>query len=530
MAIVSNTSSEIGDVIRIQTDVPAVGIFTLTTFADSTTNETATRYFDKYFRYSVDGGLNWSAWSELTTINIQSIEVRRKDLFILEYRYTRAGSDTTDILAVTSVTVSGESEQLESPNFGRQFFFRFFDINDVNVLGWALNVLEKLYKNGILPDYITRNEDEYNPAIDDADFLAYWGTITHFFAIFVYYARQFENITTTPELIYQFLDNLGIFLNTNITDIHLQYLINNYIQEYENRGTSKITNRGDVNAPNGELLRMITFIEPDEFLLSLLEPHATGWCVSKSSPTFNYTRHCQNLIKGYEINSGFTSLDNYPTTTISNMSISDSKLGITTIVGSMVGIYPDNNGTLIEVDDLVDYELIVELEQENIYNDLYFGVLFYTDNGTQVTGTTLFDLSDSDMFFESKSLYKEDTKYVIRGILHNKNFDKASILTDKFKLNIGYGYDLKFNEGFTTRYILPVFYTIGLTGVNVVTIHDFKIRPLKFNFTLGKLGLKNILYMLYRNNSTYTQNDIYRNTKNKLIPYNYSLIDNEITN
>ena len=530
MAVVSNISSEIGDIIRIQTDVPAIGVFTLNTFVDSTTNETATRYFDKYFRYSVDGGLNWSSWEELTTINIQNIEIRRKNLMYFEYRYTRVGTDPSGELSLNSVTISGESEPLSSPIFERQFFFRFFDVNDVNVLNWALNVLEKLYQKGILPDYITRNEDEYDPQNDDQDFIAYWGTITHFFAIFVYYARQFENITTNTELIYQFLDNWGIFLNTNISDTHLLYLMQNYINEFEKRGTSKIIDRGDESIPMGELLRLTTFVAPDEFMLSLLEPHALGWCVSKSSPSFNYTRHCQNMIKGYESSTGFIDLNKYPTTTINNLSIVSGKLEITPANDQIVGIAPSGTFDYIEVDDLVSYEIVVRVKQEGIIdNILFFGCLTKNEDGVDVSLTSMETLFDNYYFFIYKSLHRIGTEYEIRGIIHSKQFDSSGMSSSDFLLNIGFGYDLKFNTAFKTRYILPIFYVYRSTSdADKVIVSDFKVRPLNFNFSLGKLGFKNIMYMLYRNNSTYLNKDVYINTRDKLLPYNVTLIDNEI--
>lgn len=531
MAIVNNLSTEIGDVIRIQSSVPAVGIFALNTFLDDTINETATRYFEKFFRYSVDGGLNWSNWEDLTSINIQNIEVRRINIFVIEYRYTRSGTDDTEEIGVNSVKVSGTSTSLESPIFARQFFFRFFDINDPNVLGWALNVLEKLYERGILPDYIDRNNSEYNPLIEDEDFLAYWGTVTHFFAIFVYYARKFEEITTTPELIYQFLDNLGLFLNTNITDTHLLYLIDNYLEEFKKRGTGKIRDLGNENTPMGELRRLITFVAPDEFLLELLEPHATGWCIGKSSPTFNYTRHCMNLIKGYEIERGFSDLANYPISTIGSVEIIDSELVITPTQNTITGIYSVDNDKYIEIDDLVDYEIIVRARQDGIIDEcLNFGCLCQSETRAELSLISLSDLSNSNFFFESKGLHKAEQEYEIRGVIHGKQFNFAGINPDDFSLNIGFGSNLKFNPIFKTRYILPFFYVNrNTTATDSISIIDFKIRPMRFNFTLGKFGLKNILYFLYRNNSTYFQHEVYRNAVNKLIPYNTSLIDNEVT-
>lgn len=63
------------------------------------------------------------------------------------------------------------------------------------MLRWAFNVLEKLYVQGVLPKYIKRDYTE-----NSKDFISYWLSITHMFALIVYMSRQFLNIPSNPIL------------------------------------------------------------------------------------------------------------------------------------------------------------------------------------------------------------------------------------------------------------------------------------------------------------------------------------------
>ncbi len=74
MAIVNNISTEFGDVIRIKTNVPIIGLISLTSFIDDTVGEDVNKSFKKMFRYSLNGGMTFSDWLDLTTINLQNIK------------------------------------------------------------------------------------------------------------------------------------------------------------------------------------------------------------------------------------------------------------------------------------------------------------------------------------------------------------------------------------------------------------------------------------------------------------------------
>ena len=205
MAVIENRVTENGDVITISTNVPVVGIVALTSFVDSTVGETGGTYFEKTFRYSNNGGITFS-----------------------EYRYKRIG--TGGDLIFNNIHLGGTLLPLTHPVFNSMVFADFFTPDDTNVLDWALNVLEKLYKSGIIPSYIKRNQGD-----DDRDFISYWFTVTHFFAILVYYARGFEHVPGSIALMREFVKGRGVYIRDNPDVEELSYVYNNYIAEIAKR-------------------------------------------------------------------------------------------------------------------------------------------------------------------------------------------------------------------------------------------------------------------------------------------------------
>lgn len=399
MAVIENRVTEIGDVIRIKTEVPVVGLLFLTTFSDDVEEEPSASFL-KQFRYSNDGGLNFTAWQDLTLINIQNVSVERKDQFILEYRYEATGTSIGTGLVFNSITVSGEFENLEYPIYDTTLFKKFFDVNDVNVLGWALNVLEKLYRNGILPEYIKRNDDS-SENTEDRDFIVFWNTTTHFFALMVYFYRQYENIASNKELIKEFLEgkDIQIPIDENLED--LSYLLYNYIAEYRRRGTERIVYKKGVNGEqiNGELLRLIGFKEPDEFLFALLEPKDTGLCVGHSSPCWKGTEGIVNLIKAYEYGYGFTDITKYPLIGDQYITLIDNSLVLSnqgTNVSSGVGMDVLDQTKLIKVDSGIDYTIAVEVEKTGVEDDnIKFDCLAYDKDYNLIDLVPLSDQNES---------------------------------------------------------------------------------------------------------------------------------------
>ena len=213
MAIVGNTASEIGDVMIIVTDIPLTGISSITGYTDSTVGETGTRFFDKKFRYSLDGGLNFNIedYIDLNPTNLTAVPVDPTYDIIFEYRYERAGTDATGLLEWNSTNLTTTSvPYVSGDSFDSSIFSYFFTTSYHPVLlGWCLNVLEKLYSPGILPQSMTRNENQ-NVNQDDRDFIDFWRSVTHYYALLVGYARGFEEFRSNKLLLVEYLRQRGI--------------------------------------------------------------------------------------------------------------------------------------------------------------------------------------------------------------------------------------------------------------------------------------------------------------------------------
>lgn len=528
MAIIDNRVTEEGDVLIIKTETPILGLIALTQFVDTTANESQTDYFKKEFRVSENGGLTFGDWIELTLLNIQSVVVDKYDAFVIEYRYTRIGNAPLVELEFHDILVSGTVESLPYPVFDKSYFSKFFNVNDINVFGWALNVLEKIYVKGlILPNFYERGSNQ--SGLEDEDFIAYWNSITHFFALIVYFARQFHDFDSNEILLLEFLRSKGILLpiDENMTD--LLYIFQNYVTEFHKRGTLQIVDQKENGAGvDGELIRLIDHKITEELLFALFENFNTGWCLGKSSPTWTGTEKIVNLIKGYEYSEVVEDLSKYPLYNPSYISIVDEKLSIsnTQPLDEDCGIgevAPFTDDYKITVDPDEAYEISFFVEMSAIESCLLFGVNCFDVSGNQVTPNKSTDNSPSNLFLENVSLNLANQEYWVRGILWNKN--KSNGLNDTTTL--GVGNNLIMHP--LTNSIIPFVIHNPTAVAKTVTISKFRVRPVKFNFSRGQLGVKNIIYLLTKNNNgSYVESELKSIVENKLIPYNSFLKPNFI--
>ena len=521
MAVIENSSTSEGDVLTIRPEVPIVGLISLYQFIDTTVGETDTDYFSKQFRYSVDGGLTFSDWVELTLLNIQAVSITKYNQFVIEYQYVRIG-DTPDVtLSFDDILVSGDIEDIYYPVFENTPFKQFFVINDLNVFGWALNVLEKLYRKGmILPDYIIRAENNNN--LEDEDFIVYWNSITHFFSIIVYFARQFENFETNEILLQEFLKNKDLAFSDGNDLTDLIYIYNNYIAEYKKRGTIKIIEKKGEAGVDGELLRLINYTEFEEFIFCMFQNFETGWCLGKSSPMWSNTENIANIIKGYEFTKDVVDITKYPLINGSYVTLSDGYLVIDEVPATTVcGIgYDGDSAKRIVVNPYEDYEISFRVKQEELLSVISFGVRAYSVDGIELILKDK-DNADSNYFIQNFSLKKVNEEYWVRAVLWgwNRNISLLGIP------NIGTGGCLKMVDT-TINSIVPII-TVKRIGTPITTntyIRDVKIKPLKLNFSRGQLGMHNILYLLFKNNNgALNLNQIKDHISNKLISYNLFL-------
>lgn len=512
MAILENVSTEAGDVLRIKTEAPIVGLISLTQFIDTTVGESETDYFRKEFRYSVDAGLTFFEWTQLTLINIAAVAITKYDAFVIEYRYIRVGNTPAVNLTFNDILVSGTIEDLPYPIFKSVVFNKFFNVNDLNVFGWALNVLEKLYQKGlILPNYLDRADNQSN--LEDEDFITFWLSITHFFAILVYFARQFHDFESHQLLLEQFLKSKDLTLPSDSNFADLKYLYDNHIAEYSKRGTNKIYEASDVTI-DGELLRLLGHQSYEEFIFCFFQNYENGWCLGKSSPTWKGTENIINLIKGYEYSNIVNSLLNYPLLESSYISLVSNKIQIN---GVLNGIFSGIGGTTkkIAVDPSQDYEISFRVSQSIKEPNLKFGCRVWDKNGNERILTNVITVTNSNYFFEGGELGVINTDYWVRGVL----FGNTTTLPLNSKTTLAIGNNLRLPADAAS--IVPIIGVYGSGSVCLVKIDSIKIRPRKLNFSRGQLGIHNLIYLLsVNNNGSLTQEKIKNFIEQKLISYN----------
>lgn len=531
MAILENVSTEAGDVLRIKTETPIVGLISLSQFVDTTQGESETDYFKKEFRYSINAGLTFEEWADLNLINISNVVISKYDSFVLEYRYTRVGNTPEVDLSFDDILVSGAVEDLPYTVFKKSVFNDFFNVNDLNVFGWAINVLEKLYVKGlILPDYMDRGSNQSN--LEDEDFITYWNSITHFFAIIVYFARQFHDFQTNEILLAQFLESKDLVLPIDATLADLSYIYgptplkptHTYIDEYIKRGTRSILDRVSSGAEiDGELIRLIRSESFEEFIFAMFRASESGWCIGKSSPLWKGTENIINLIKGYEFTEEVVDLAKYPLLQSEFISIIDNKMVIDSVnVATLSGIGGTAKKIIIDAEQ--DYEISFRVSQTIKETNLVFGARVWNRDGVELIFKNIVTEVDSSYFFYQKSLNIINTEYWVRGVLYHNSLNLVDT-PRSLTTTIGNGNNLRIPAAAT--HIVPIIGVLGTGSANEVKIDNIKIRPLKLNFSRGQLGIHNLLYLMAVNNNDELQPEqISEFIKEKLLPYNSFLKTN----
>lgn len=540
--IIGNTCTEIGDVLIINTTSSINGSFQLTTFTDSITGTTGTRFFNKEFSISSDG-LTYTSWLPLDNTNLATINGISNGTIFIKLRYTRSGSDTTGNLTFVSITIlSTVTSYVCNKPVTSASIFTGLCCGNVVVNQLADNLLKKLYKRGIVPEYIERGEG----SPDDDDYVDFWQAICCYFAMFVVYMQKFENIDNDRKLLLEYLKQNGLFFCENdITLSDAQYLSQHFFDEIRKRGTNMIAKRKNlvlldiVNPPvivpiDGELLRLICYEVWHEFLFELLRNENTGWCMNLSSPLWKGTHRSTQLNKTLENSEDFQNLSNFYTTSPTGTTISivtdpmianaavlkifggvgavpigtTGGLGFCLAKGAaMPGQINVSDGRAIVIDPNVDYEITIRFRLNMILDNgafppkkfpaFKFGVKGFDINGNYLPlafKSILTSFIREDFFIHQSNfvdVWNDNEYYFVRGIIYAKN---SIPVTNPYhaQTNIGEGENLRFNETQPVNYIVPHFgHHSFIPWVNNngsgfadygqdmdIRLHDYKVRPL----------------------------------------------------
>jgi hypothetical protein len=558
MAIVNNTCTEIGDVLLFEFQIPIIGLLSLSSFTDVIIGETATRYFKKEFRYSLDG-INFGNWNNLTNSNLSLISVTPTDYFYVKYRYTREGIDDTGDLTFESITLNGIFSTFGcGQTFVNSIFANYVNCPDNDVLGWCLNVTKKLYYEGIVPNYILRRVTlNIN---EDKDYLDFWKSIACFFAMIVIYGRRIlENFRTYEELLKLYLKQKNLYFCNNTSLIDLNYLVDNYYDEIRQRGTNQIykeksstqlnltsiyhTKSKFTKLINGELLRLICYTNVDELIFNLTKKEYVGWTINRSSPLFKGLHSHLTLNKAYEDNGDVIDSTLYPILNSQYISIEEDEnkkvLKILNVpIGTQSGIGSIDLNKSIKVNENLNYQITFWVKfptfddsDSDSTSDSWvgnfqdtkftFGVIGLDENNNQINLSSVNHNGGPitfDYFFQQEVLNKGDKYYFIRGIIYNKNFNLIDY--PDFLLNIGFGKNLKFEPNIIK--IIPVILIDGqISNINCLYIWNLQVKPLSTPFSTEFIQIKNFIEIwLEKNNYSLTEEEIEEIMKKYLLPYN----------
>lgn len=445
MASVSKISE---NYLRFQSEVPAITIAFLTDFIDVPT------HINKQFRVSLDN-VSYGVWQTVNSVNINALSLPDSNrTYYIEYKYD-------DLEDVSESDFIDEDKLLDTYNgqtYGNSIFAYFLGsgVENINILNWSINVVEKLYLEGNLATYMERNKGG-----DDTDFIDFWRSITSYFSLYVVLAAYFADFSEDQYLFLEYLYQRGLFACHDISLVDLTYLVNNFHDEIRQRGTLQIIKAKnsivnldesesqsdsdyDFKEVDGELLRLICYEVCDEFIFNF---RYLGLTVNNRSPLYRgLTSYNVNAVKGYEQWENVRKLDKYPLLNsqyISKVTDGDKKVIQISGVGSgeVAGLGSESDfSKAIKVDPSVDYEITFRIKQEDIdqsvsessslslsesetigFGNITFGCWGYDCDNNKINFRHIKTGNVDNLFFERELVWRDDKYYFIRGIIFSKN-------------------------------------------------------------------------------------------------------------
>lgn len=486
-------------VIRMQ---PATGLLALTSFVSNEVGTSATAHFDKYFRYTLNGIL-FNEWLPLTASSITDITVSPTDTLVIELSYLKIDEvEGESALGVESIEIEATKTTTSPQNFfDRTVFKEFFDSDSVEVLNWYVNVLDKLYNKGIIPNYIDRLNSNNQPD----DFLDFWKSIARFFSYFVIYARKFQKFYESETLLSEYIEERGLRISVENNIGELDFLMRKFYQQISQRGTTNIVNKiEEGNIIDGELLRLIWYKSQDEFAFNLHKEEHFGWNLRNSSPLYRGLTLNDNLNKY-----GDRSFEPYDISRYSGATLVTDEGKSVLQVASQLG----DIGNRLKVSPELDYEFSFLIKNEELAT-LTVQLVAY-DKDLNIVELLSHKNGEADnYFFQNIGLSCSDKYLSIKLFLYNKN--KKFFSEDLTSIN--QGKDLTLTEDVV--WISPI---ITLTGGSA-KIYGIRFLPLNTPFSHGLLQTKNwVSCWLKNNNNSLSLLKIEEIIRRYLIPYNCSI-------
>lgn len=403
--------------------------------------------------------------------------------------------------------------------YDKSIFKQFFDSTDTRVVAWRDNMLDKLYKRGIIPEYVIRNENA-NANGEDDDYISFWKAIAEYFAFYVVYSREFLNIENNRELLLDFLYERNVGESPDAVIGEMQYLMYKLYDDTRLRGTAKVFEKVPQGDPrvfdgvhlsgvviHGEFVRSISHDYQDELMVIMTHPSNFGWCVGRCSPMYRGTLQDYQLIKAYEDTDYAADLSKYPLleplqiSIFTDVSISRDVLKFDTYIAGAVGIGINPKvgaDKLIVIDPAVNYEITFQCKSANDALTT-FGVLFYDKDFNTISTNFHIDGSPAfSKFFTSQPMWMNDQYYFVRGVLFGVNEPLRSSADSALDFGVGMHIQIPCNA----VYILPMLTTDADPDTSMnICVYDFKVRIADTVYSRGFIQTPNVIQIWAKNNN-----------------------------
>lgn len=290
MILNDNICTETGDAIVFQS-VVMQNITTLASYTDTLVGVTGTRYFEKLFKYSLDGGVVYCAdWMTLTDANLQTINANLAGNYhqlVFLFQYKRVGTDNTGQLELQDITINGTHVPRQSSfNVSRKSMFKGVIENNINTLNLMVNLAQKMYNSGLSPEYLVRGE-QTEDILNDEDYVDYWQMVAYYYSVLTVDNIKFENIYWNRPLLCEYLKQRNVFVCNCDDIIEMQLIAQNYYNEMRVRGTEEVFKpkgyeyefgyRFNYRFPTGFVIMPLTPVMIDGIIYEEISTLPNGW-------------------------------------------------------------------------------------------------------------------------------------------------------------------------------------------------------------------------------------------------------------
>jgi len=468
--------SEEGDILLID-NYHLFGVERVNFFSDVTETEDVGVFFEKYFQYTLDG-IHWSEYIELNNFNLSNVNIKYNHLFNIRYKYIRRGQNSSKLLYFYSIYLDINYREVPAPRlYESSYWKRYISFFNSDSIEWAVNVLNKVFSRGIVPKFITRNN---NLNWEDEDYINFWWNFIYIIALKNTYAKIFSDPPRHINLVKKILIQKDLIPGETEDLGKYYYLLTYYYDEIMKRGSNSIFDNPRTLPSNfinisvrGELFRICNQSSNIESIFGVITGEETGWVLGYTCPNFNYNDFYQNFIKGFELTESVEDLSKYPLSndsflSLSEVTIDEQNIGAIKINTSDNDVLAGVLGTYeksVLVDNESDYEISFKIKGLQSGNNLDFGVIGYNFLGNEVDLIKVSDNTDSNIFLTTNTV---EGDIFFRGVIRYKSYDLG-----EDELNFTQTDVLKFSSG--VEKISP---KILVGSNNDVYIYDIKIRNL----------------------------------------------------